>query len=64
MVKQMTMSKSKVIDVKDLKDVQRWMRHFNISKEELFAAVEKFGPSAEAISLGMRKGSPTARQLN
>jgi hypothetical protein len=42
------------IDVQDLKDVQRWMRHFNISKEELLTAVEKFGPCVDRVSLGLK----------
>jgi hypothetical protein len=42
------------INVQDLKDVQRWMRHFNISKEELLTAVDQFGPAVERISLGLK----------
>ena len=43
-----------LIDVHDLKEVQRWMRHFNLSKEELFRAVEEFGPAADAVSVGLK----------
>jgi hypothetical protein len=53
----MTSEKSKLINIADLKDVQQWMRRFNISKEELLAAVDKFGPSVEAVSLGLRRGN-------
>jgi Protein of unknown function (DUF3606) len=38
----------------DLKEVQQWMRHFNVSKEELLRAVEKFGPAVDAVSLGLK----------
>ena len=41
------------INVHDLKEIQRWMRELNVSKEELLKAVEKFGPSAEAVSIGL-----------
>jgi hypothetical protein len=37
-----------------MKDIQRWMRQFNISKEELLAAVEEFGPAVDRISLGLK----------
>jgi hypothetical protein len=43
-----------LIDVHDLKEVQQWMRHFNVSKEELLRAVEKFGPAVDAVSLGLK----------
>jgi hypothetical protein len=43
-----------LIDVQDLKEVQRWMRHFNVSKEELLRAVEKFGPAVDAVSIGLK----------
>jgi hypothetical protein len=39
--------------VHDLKEVQQWMRHFNVSKEELLRAVEKFGAAVDAVSLGL-----------
>jgi hypothetical protein len=51
-----TLLDQKIISIKvhDLKDVQRWMRHFNISREGLLAAVEEFGPTVENVSLGLR----------
>ncbi len=41
------------INVYDLKEIQRWMRELNVSKEELLRAVEKFGSSADAVSIGL-----------
>jgi hypothetical protein len=41
------------INVHDFKEIQRWMRELNVSKEELLKAVEKFGSSAETVSLGL-----------
>jgi phosphoribosylamine---glycine ligase len=46
--------KTVLINVQDLKDVQRWMRHFNISKEELLRAVEEFGSAVDRVSLGLK----------
>ena len=43
-----------LINLHDLKEIQRWMRYFNVSKEELFRAVEKFGPAVDAVSLGLK----------
>jgi Protein of unknown function (DUF3606) len=51
---------NEVINMHDLKDIQRWMRHFNLSKEELISAVEKFGPTTRAVSFGIKKGDGPA----
>jgi hypothetical protein len=50
-------NKTDQINVYDLKEIQRWMRELNVSKEELLKAVEKFGSSAEAVSLGLNQGA-------
>jgi hypothetical protein len=34
------------------------MRQFNISKEELLAAVEEFGPAVDRISFGLKTRRP------
>jgi hypothetical protein len=60
----MRAQKSELINISDLKNVQLWMRRFNISKEELLEAVEKFGPSAEAISIGLKKIDTEGPYLN
>jgi hypothetical protein len=60
----MPSEKSKLINISDLKDVQYWMRRFNISKEELLTAVDKFGPSVEAVSIGLRKGNGIPHYIN
>jgi hypothetical protein len=54
---QMPWQKAELINIADMKDVQRWMRRLNISKEELLLAVEKFGPSADAVSIGLQRTS-------
>jgi hypothetical protein len=41
------------INVHDLKEIQRWMRELNLSKEELLKAIETFGSSVEAVSIGL-----------
>lgn len=50
-------NKTDQINVYDLKEIQRWMIELNISKEEFLKAVEKFGSSAEAVSLGLNQGA-------
>jgi hypothetical protein len=60
----MPSEKSTLINIADLKDVQYWMRRFNISKEELLTAVEKFGPSVEAVSVGLRKAIGIPQYIN
>jgi hypothetical protein len=57
-------AKSDLINLADLGDVQRWMREFNISKEELIAAVHKFGASKEDVSAGLQKSIQKRRSLN
>jgi hypothetical protein len=60
----MQAQKTELINICDLKNLQQWMRRFNISKEELLEAVEKFGPSAEAISIGLKKSDTGGAYLN
>jgi hypothetical protein len=50
--------KTVLINVHDMKDIQRWMRQFNISKEELLAAIEEFGPAVDRISFGLKTRRP------
>jgi hypothetical protein len=50
-------NKTDQINVYDLKEIQRWMIELNVSKEEFLKAVEKFGSSAEAVSLGLNQGA-------
>ena len=58
----MMTSHNRPINIQNLKEVQHWMRELNISKEELMAAVEKFGTSPEAVRFGLQNS--TRGQVN